>query len=102
MLDGRSVFDRVEQSRPDSDEDRTGSDNVFESTNEGNDPRRGDENNDLGKDEWQQSNASIGSREVVGCLHTYREVVDFEHERSEEEEQHDRGASMISATRAVI
>ena len=43
----------------------------------------------MSKDEREESNTSIGSGEVVGGLHSDREVVDLKHECSEKEEQYD-------------
>jgi hypothetical protein len=83
MLDRGAIFDSIQQAGSDGDENGTSGDDVLESTDEWDDPRGGDENDDLGEDEWEESNTRIGSREIVGGLHSDREVVDLKHERRE-------------------
>ena len=96
MRDAVSVFDAVEQTRAEREEEGAGDDDVFVPADERDDSRRGDEDDDLDHDEWEKTDTGTGSRGVVDGLEGDRDVVHLEHEHCEKVEQDSRGTAGIS------
>ena len=98
MIDGRAIFDRIQEARGDREKDGSGDNDVLEAANEGDDAGRGDQNDNLDENEREELDTGLCGRIVVHGLKGEREIVDGAHEGTEQAEEEYRGATMLSAS----